>query len=352
MTTGEIIFLGFSVFFIISALASIIKWTQWWIRMFDFPRLQISIILLILIFMSPFVYDFSRTWHFILVALMIASLIYELKKIFRFTIFTKTQVLSYKGEEDRNTISLIVSNVLQTNRRVDKLLKLVRKYKPDMLLTLETNKWWEEKLEVLEKDYPYTIKEPRDNLYGMHLWSKLELKDQKIKHLIREDIPSFEAIATLNGFKIQIHCLHPKPPFPSESGSSTNRDAEILLVGKQVEKEKKPVLIFGDLNDVAWSYTTRLFQKMSELLDPRVGRGFFNTFHAKYPFFRWPLDHIFHSSHFKFIKMKRLKSIGSDHFPIYVKLYLDPEAPREQEEPDASPEEEKFVEQKIEAAKE
>ncbi|MBP6274231.1 MAG: endonuclease, partial [Acinetobacter sp.] len=45
-----------------------------------------------------------------------------------------------------------------------------------------------------------------------------------------------------------------------------------------------------------------------------------NTFHADYPLLRWSLDHIFHSTDFGLVEMKRLPHIGSDHFPIYVVL--------------------------------
>jgi endonuclease/exonuclease/phosphatase (EEP) superfamily protein YafD len=65
------------------------------------------------------------------------------------------------------------------------------------------------------------------------------------------------------------------------------------------------------------------FREKSGLLDPRIGRGFFNTFHTKHWWARWPLDHIFVSDHFSLIKIKRLKDIGSDHYPLYTELSLN-----------------------------
>ena len=80
----------------------------------------------------------------------------------------------------------------------------------------------------------------------------------------------------------------------------------------------------GDLNDVAWSDTTSLFTKTSGLLDVRKGRGFYSTFSAHHWFIRFPLDYIFCSSDFGFIKMERLKYNGSDHFPIFTHLVYQP----------------------------
>src|SRR5690606_22935762 len=122
-------------------------------------------------------------------------------------------------------ISILVSNVLTTNTRYDKLIDLVNKKKPDVLLTLETDKKWEEELSVLEKYYPFTVKIPLDNLYGMHLYSKLKLEEVDVKYLIKEDIPSIHGYLRLNNHtKVKFHALHPQPPSPTEDPTSTNRD--------------------------------------------------------------------------------------------------------------------------------
>jgi endonuclease/exonuclease/phosphatase (EEP) superfamily protein YafD len=102
----------------------------------------------------------------------------------------------------------------------------------------------------------------------------------------------------------------------------------------------------GDLNDVAWSYTTALFCKVSGLLDPRKGRGFFNTFHAQHKFLRFPLDHVFCSNDFKLLYIKKLDAAGSDHFPMYVKLQYEKLASLEQEEPQADEAELELAEEK------
>ncbi len=351
MNIPTIIVLSVSLLFVLATFASFLKWSHWWIRMFDFPRLQIGTVLILMIIASFIFYPFNEWWQFVVVGLLILSVAYQAYKIFKFTFLAKKQVRRYKGNDKKKSVSLIVSNVLQTNRKAGKLIQLVNEMKPDMLLTLETDKWWEQQLEVLEKDYQYTLKKPQDNLYGMILYSKLELKETEVKFLIKTDIPSFEALVQLDEDEtIQIYCLHPKPPFPSESDTSDNRDGELLLVGKKIKNDKEPILVFGDLNDVAWSHSTRLFQKISRLLDPRIGRGFFNTFHAGYPLMRWPLDHIFHSTHFKLIQFKRLKNIGSDHFPIYVELYLQSSFKEAYEEPKADKEEKERAREKIQRA--
>jgi endonuclease/exonuclease/phosphatase (EEP) superfamily protein YafD len=206
-------------------------------------------------------------------------------------------------------------------------------------------------MSALKETHPHTLNKPLDNLYGMLLYSRLPLVDPAIKFLIKDDIPSMHTQVELaSGRRIWLHALHPEPPSPTEADSSTERDAELLLVGEAVKDRNEPTIVAGDLNDVAWSYTTTLFQKISGLLDPRKGRGFFNTFNAKNILMRWPLDHVFHSDHFTLVEMERMPAFGSDHFPVFVKLHLQNGAEAEQDEPDLDQEDAEQAEEKIEKA--
>ncbi|HEX5726230.1 MAG TPA: endonuclease/exonuclease/phosphatase family protein, partial [Longimicrobiaceae bacterium] len=205
-----------------------------------------------------------------------------------------------------------------------------------------------EQLRVLERERPHTVLRPQDNTYGMVLFSRLELVEPRVEFLVEDDVPSFHLRVRLPfGREVELHCLHPRPPAPGENPRSTERDAELLVVGKAVKEARLPVIVAGDLNDVAWSHTTRLFQKVSGLLDPRIGRGFFNTFHARIPLVRWPLDHLFHSRHFRLLALERGRAYGSDHFPVYVALSYESDAQDHHDEPEADSGERREAEEKI-----
>lgn len=302
---------------------SLIPRDEWWIRGADFPRLQILVLGLIA-FVLLVVWDQPwDLWREIIFIALIAALAYQLKMVLPYTFIWKKQVKKvHKNQLNSDKqISLIVCNVLTPNHKYHLLIEQIQKHQPDVILTLESDQIWQNALSVIEKDYPYRVPVPLDNLYGMHLYSRLELKDTEVKFILSDEIPSIHTTIILrSGQPVQLYCLHPKPPSPTEAKDSTLRDAELLLVGDQIKDLDESCIVMGDLNDVAWSRTTRLFQRISGLLDPRVGRHYINTFHADYPLLRWSLDHIFHSTDFALVHMERLPHVGSDHFPVYVVL--------------------------------
>lgn len=329
---------------------SLIPRDEWWFRGADFPRLQIlavGLLAFVLMIVWDAAWDFAR--ELILIGL-IAALAFQLKMVLPYTFFWKKQVKKVRASQwdPDKQISLMVSNVLTPNTQYHLLIELIQKHQPDLVLTLETDQTWQNELSVIEPDYPYRVAVPLDNLYGMHLYSRLELTETEVKFILSDEIPSIHTRVILaSGNQVQLYCLHPKPPSPTEAKDSTLRDAELLIVGDQIQDLDQSCIVMGDLNDVAWSRTTRLFQRISGLLDPRVGRHFVNTFHADYPLLRWSLDHVFHSTDFALVHMERLPHIGSDHFPMYVVLQTGRVFEQIQEELEQTEEDEQEAQEAI-----
>ena len=329
---------------------SLIPRDEWWFRGADFPRLQILALGLFAFFAMLFaIPKWTLTTELLFVGL-VAAIAYQLKMVLPYTPIWKKQVQKVKPEQinENQQISLLVANVLTPNDKYHLLLEHIDTLKPDVVLTLESDSSWQNALVHIEQDYPYRVPVPLDNLYGMHLYSRLPLHDTEVKFILSDEIPSIHASVTLrSGIQVQLYCLHPKPPSPTEAKDSTLRDAELLIIGDRIKDLDESCIVMGDLNDVAWSRTTRLFQRISGLLDPRVGRYFMNTFHADYRLLRWSLDHIFHSTDFGLVEMKRLSHIGSDHFPIYVVLQTGRIFEQQQEELEQSAEDEQEAQEAI-----
>jgi endonuclease/exonuclease/phosphatase (EEP) superfamily protein YafD len=264
------------------------------------------------------------------------AVLIQLYHIARFSPFWRRRAADYDGSGDEvSKIRLLVSNVKQGNDDHQSLCDLVARIDPDIALFMETDGGWVAALNRAVQDYPYRLECPLDNSYGMFLVSRFKLAEKRVRFLLNDEVPSFHCeVEVSDGPCFRLIAVHPEPPLPHRDTEA--RDAEIAVVGEIVRDERMPVIVAGDLNDVAWSRTTRRFLRLSRLLDPREGRGQFNTFHASYFFLRWPLDHVFVSDHFRIISMERMPSIGSDHFPMSCVLALsnEPAARRPADEAD------------------
>lgn len=321
----KIAILAIGVLLVLASVAPLIRSNRWWIRVLDFPRLQIAFSLAGLLVAAFFVFDPRHLSDTIFLLALAAALAYLAWRILPYTPLATPEVARSGDGEPASRIRLLIANVLMGNRRAEDFLALLRRADPDLILAVETDHWWSEQLRVLEKDYPFGLAHPLDNTYGLLLFSRLELQSPEIRFLVEDNVPSVRTGVRLrSGQWIDFIGLHPRPPRPSQD--TEQRDAEILIVGREMRRSGRPTIVAGDLNDVAWSHTTRLFRRISGALDPRIGRGRFSTFHARYPFLRWPLDHVFHTDSFTLAEMRRLPYYGSDHFPVLVELRLEPKA--------------------------
>ncbi|EMB13811.1 endonuclease/exonuclease/phosphatase family protein [Rhodopirellula europaea] len=355
-----LIYLLFGVL-VFGSLAPLSSHPHWFIRGWDFPRVQIVLIAIVaaIAFVAVNMVN-SRAPAISCISISILATAiagWHLFRIIPYTILSKTQATTWDVvQEDEESASqrrfrLLVTNVEMENDRFEQWSKVVRDTDVDMVIAAEIDDRWKPTLEKLKSIFPHQIIYPQDNWYGMAMLSRLPIRESEIRFRIQDDIPSIDAMVELpSGDEIRVIGVHPRPPEPIRDNDATARDAELVIWGKELAEDDRPIVIGGDLNDVAWSPSTRLFLRLSQLLDPRRGRGFFNSFHADHVWMRFPLDHVFHSTHFGVRDLQRLGHVGSDHFPILIDLQLQPVLKQEQEPLEEKASDEEEAEEKLQRA--
>jgi endonuclease/exonuclease/phosphatase (EEP) superfamily protein YafD len=321
-------------------LLSLSRSPHWFVRGWDFPRVQITLLASGAAAIYTWCCYDGTLFDRLFLGAVIACVVWQATKIFPYTPFAPRRVQPSRRAPSnvRRRLRMLISNVQMENTAHDRLIQLVRDADPDILLAVETDQRWLGALEPLAADYPHVIRQPQDNYFGLVLFSRLPLLEAKVEFLVQDDVPSVYLVLELGGERVVLRGLHPRPPEPLRDQDSKPRDAELVLVGRSIAKQNgAPTIVAGDLNDVAWSATTQLFLRLSGLLDPRMGRGFYNSYNARNPLVRWPLDHVFHSNHFRLVELRRCGNVGSDHFPVLIELSYEPEAPAEQPRSQAAP---------------
>lgn len=320
---------------------SIVESNQWWIRIWDFPRAQILVALLLV---SGLLLAIDRrVGKWITLACAIAAG-WQLYRIYPYTPLAKQEVaFADKGNvSDDRCFRLLSLNVLQSNRDYARTARLIDRVRPDILLLMETDRQWADALSGQIGRFPHVLSRPLDNTYGMVFATSLPMQNGRLETIAEADVPSVHATLTA-GAPFRLIGLHPRPPVPGHD--TQPRDAEIATAARRAAADKLPVLAIGDFNDVAWSHTSHLFKRIGGYLDPRIGRGTFATFPANIPLLGWPLDHLFATPEFEVRSIDVLEHVGSDHLPVSAELCLAGRAARNANPEPASREDRRDVQE-------
>ena len=289
----------------------------WWVRMWDFPRLQILVTAVIVLILSLFLFN---TATIVIVLLMLAAGTYQFVRIYPYTPIAPVELSL--AAEDSGSVKLLAANVLMENDDHQKLIEVIDRIDPDVLLLMETDQTWTDAVAHVLERYETVLLEPRDDHYGMIFGTRLAVTEAEIVHLTEDDTPSiFAEMKASNGTSFRFVGLHPKPPVPGQD--TEERDAQIRYAARFAAKSGVPLVTMGDFNDVAWSDTSQKFKHLGGYLDARVGRGLFASFDAHKFYLRCPIDHFYVTEEVAVVSFKREVYVGSDHFPMVATIILD-----------------------------
>lgn len=282
---------------------------HWTVRVFDFIRLQL-LFMASLVLLLGLIFTWGDNYFYLNLILGLLAIAINFYFIFPFIGIDK----SFNNE---NQLKLLSYNVLQKNEEYGKFLSLVEELAPNIILTMESNKAWDEALKELDKNYPTYRKIPLENTYGMHFWTNLETEGIEVHYFLSDERPLIEAkLKDRNGTVFKFWGVHPPPPSPTVEKTAKKKNSELMILAKKIANDKTPCIVGGDFNNVCWSKIAKLFANTSGLSDARFKRGLKSTFPGKYKFLSFPLDLVYHSKEVRINRIKTQKFIGSDHLPL------------------------------------
>ena len=199
-------------FVIVVTILPFFRAKAWWVRVWDFPRFQL-VVLGTLALAGVLVANRGAlsppSWLF--VAALGAAVLFQATLVWRYSRLAPLEV--ERNESDTQPrLSVAVSNVLQTNRDADRLIRVLTEADADVMLFVETDDWWRARLDVLLRTHPHTVQRPLSNTYGMLLYSRLPLSDTSIDFLVEPDIPSIQAHVQLADDATGVAELRAPPP--------------------------------------------------------------------------------------------------------------------------------------------
>ncbi|MBN2384576.1 endonuclease/exonuclease/phosphatase family protein [bacterium] len=217
--------------------------------------------------------------------------------------------------DGQQTMRAMLLNVNTEHGDPVRVRKAIEQESPDILVLEEISKRWIKELDWLTETHPHSRIQPREDNFGIGLYSKLPLLKSDIKHITGIDVPTIISSIDLGDQELTVIATHPLPPSGAEYSRWRNKHLEKL---PDHINRSKPTLVLGDLNVVPWNYHfIRLLQRTG-LIDSSKGRGVNPTWPSYIPFLWIPIDHCLHSPAIIVIELRIGNNVGSDHYPVIV----------------------------------
>ncbi|MFH2043855.1 MAG: endonuclease/exonuclease/phosphatase family protein [Pseudomonadota bacterium] len=232
----------------------------------------------------------------------------------------------YIGQAERAsgskpTFRAMLLNVNTKLGNADRVLAVINKFDPDIVVLEEVNTRWINDLRLVTNRYGHSKILPRGDNFGIAFYSKLPLLRANIVYIGTAGVPSIVAEIDAAGEKATVIGTHPLPPVGSRY--SHWRNDQLEKISDFVGSVTSPVLLLGDLNVTPWSHHFRQLLKRSGLRDASQGRGIQPTWPTQNCLLQIPIDHCLHSPEIVIVQKEIGPHVGSDHYPVIVDFIVE-----------------------------
>ncbi len=217
----------------------------------------------------------------------------------------------------RMALRIFHMNVLQPNTAFAEAIAVAQASDADVISVQEVgSEWAEALLRGLVASHPYVHLEPRNNCYGIALFSKRPF--QKVEVLEVEGTPFLEARIDMAGRSVRLLAVHATSPI--SYGHFRRRNAQLDRLGTHLAGTEEATILVGDLNTVPWDAAFVRFCGRAGLRSTTP--SFQRTWPALGPLAAIPLDHVLLSPGIICTAVRTVPIPGSDHRGLLAVLNL------------------------------
>lgn len=220
------------------------------------------------------------------------------------------------GSGEAASLRVVSANVHAANDQYAAFTSWARSQKPDVIVAYEVTPAWGRALKSLEADYPYFVQIPRNDNFGLSVFSRLPLEKQKLLVLGSAGVPTLLFKVTSNKRTLSIMATHPFPPINEDFFAKRNEQLDV--VAAYMARIKGSRMVIGDFNTSQWSPYFTGMRGRGGLKNARNGFGILPTWPSYFPGFMIPLDHCLVSPDMIVRDIRVGEDIGSDHLPLFV----------------------------------
>ncbi|HEY5926603.1 MAG TPA: endonuclease/exonuclease/phosphatase family protein [Kofleriaceae bacterium] len=213
---------------------------------------------------------------------------------------------------------VLLLNVHTSSSAFDDVKRLIADTNADIVGLLEVDDRWLAALAPAVTAYPHRIETPRDDNFGIALYSRMQLTGATEQ--LGSSLPTVVATVDVAGSPLGIVLTHPIPPVRAEPLAMLI--SQLDAVAQRSRSLGPPVIVMGDFNATPWSRPFRRFIGASGLCDTRAGFGLQASFPAASTVLRIPIDHVLVSCALGVRGREIARDVGSDHLPVVADLVV------------------------------
>lgn len=210
-------------------------------------------------------------------------------------------------------------NTYKRNDDVASILALIERESPHIVGLLELSAHWRDSIELLEKMYPYHKSKIQRSGFGMALYSKYPISDDRFEYA---GVQTLAAQVQLETGPLLVVLAHTMSPTEADHWRWRNQSLEQMAVFMG-RRSGQPRILMGDLNITPWSPFFQNLLQTSGMSQPSVRILPRRTWPADNPLLWIPIDHILVSREIHSLREWTGPDVGSDHYPVFLDFQIN-----------------------------